>query len=114
MSSLGPLGGIPASAAGAPLSQSQGTDRQRAAQDTASAQRESQTAENAEEAAGIGQTDEDQEASERDADGRKLWEAAPEAADNNEEETNDSSPPAEPKLSKDVTGESGNQLDLSG
>jgi hypothetical protein len=64
----------------------------------------------AESAAGIGETGEDSEVSDRDADGRRLWE---------EQLGNASADGPEPTehpeaLSKDATGDRGNQLDLSG
>jgi hypothetical protein len=107
--SVGPMGGVVVSAAGSPLAQTKGADVERAEQETAGQQRQVQGQFRAESAAGIGQADgEDHEASERDADGRRLWEASP--------RTKNSSVPAEPAPHpvKDATGESGNQLDLTG
>lgn len=106
--SIGPLGGIAASAAGTALAQTKSADVERAELDTLNQQRQAQSDFRAEAAAGIGQADgEDHEASERDADGRRLWEAA--AAGKRSSE-----PPAPRPPVKDVTGEAGNQLDLSG
>jgi hypothetical protein len=58
-------------------------------------------------AAGIGTTDEDQETSERDADGRMFWEQA-----NHTKQVEEVEVPS--KQSKDPTGASGNSLDLTG
>lgn len=66
---LGPLGSLP----GLQSAQSRGeTDRVR--HDTATAERTQQADEYAEQAAGIGRTAEDEQTTERDADGRRLWE----------------------------------------
>jgi len=111
--SLGPLGGIPASAAGSPLAQTVGSEVERAQQDTAARERRVQTDQKADNAAGIGQADgEDHETAERDADGRRLWERPPQAesADASEEDSLRS----ERRRSKDASGERGNLLDLSG
>jgi hypothetical protein len=105
------LGGVLGSAAGAPLSQTSGGETERTQRDTAVQQRQADTDARAERAAGIGTTDEDQEATERDADGRRLWEAPPEKkSDAADEEQN----AAQPRQSKDATGLSGNHLDLTG
>ncbi|MEQ8209677.1 MAG: hypothetical protein RH917_07575 [Lacipirellulaceae bacterium] len=100
---------VNASAAGAPLSQKAGAT-ERTKQDTSAQQRTEQTDLKAEEASGIGTTEEDQETSERDADGRRLWEAGPDA----NEEATESIETKSPKLAKDPTGEMGNSLDLTG
>ena len=106
--SIGPMGTI-GSAAGSPLAQGQGSEVNRAQQDTADNARQTQAAEKAENAAGIGQTEQDEETADRDADGRRLWEIAPEA---DEQEQEDST--AGEQRSKDPTGQKGGQLDLSG
>jgi len=113
--SVGPLGagGIAASAAGSPLAQTQGSEPERAAQDASAQQRRIRSDEKAEAAAGIGETNgEDHESEERDADGRRLWEEPAEAQTEEEQEESAQTPPE--RLSKDVSGESGNMLDLSG
>lgn len=109
--SIGPLGGIAAGAAGSPLAQVKGSDVERAQQDSSAQERRAQNELKADNAAGIGETDgEDHETAERDADGRRLWEktARPEKGDS------DGGPSSGPRRSKDVTGESGTQLDLTG
>jgi hypothetical protein len=110
--SIGPLG-IIGSVAGSPLAQSKGSEVDRAAQDTAHQSRQINSENKAEQAAGIGQTEEDQESSDRDADGRRLWEeqAPPREA------SQDDAPAGEETdapRSKDPSGLSGGQLDLTG
>lgn len=106
--SVGPLGGIIASAAGIPAAQAKGSEIERAQQDTVHQQRQAQGEFRAEAAAGIGQTDgEDHEASDRDADGRSPWKF-PARTQGPADES------AAGRASKDATGDSGNQLDLSG
>lgn len=106
--SLGIIGGV----AGSPLSQVKGdADRVRAAADAQARQVDAQ--QQAEDAAGIGRTDgENHETHERDADGRRFWEAPPEPkseASVVEEAPGDDVPhPADP------TGQRGGQLDLTG
>ena len=114
--SIGPMGGIGASAAGASLSQTKGSEAERAAQEGTNQQRSVESDKAAERSAGIGETSEDQESSDRDADGRRLWENKEEEG---EAEQNDNATEAEEHTStqrkvKDVHGESGNELDLTG
>jgi hypothetical protein len=59
-------------------------------------------------AGGIGQTEEDEEADERDADGRRLWERTRRG-----QASPDDAASGEP-VSKDATGQAGNALDLVG
>lgn len=100
-----------ASAAGAPLSQLAGAETERAAKDSAVQQRHANSEAKSESASGIGETEHDQEASERDADGRRLWEAPPEK----QHQTQEGSPAAiEQRQVKDPNGIAGNALDLTG
>jgi hypothetical protein len=69
-------------------------------------QRLADTKAKSEKASGIGQMDEDQQASERDADGRRLWEDS--------SKKKNSIDPEPPRQAKDATGQSGNALDLTG
>ena len=69
---LGALGMVGSVAAAGIAQRAASEDRVR--QDTVDQQRQTEAATQAELAAGIGQTDEDQETSERDADGRSPWE----------------------------------------
>jgi hypothetical protein len=102
--------GIIGSLAGTPLPQ-RAADADKVQQGAGEQSRATDAAERAEGAAGIGQTEEDSEASERDADGRRLWEQqqAKVTAQNASEATD--SPPLR---SKDPTGSCGGQLDLTG
>ncbi len=106
--SLGPLGGIAGSAAGAPLSQTKGSESERSLQDASGAERTAGMAEKADTASGIGETQQDQEISDRDADGRRLWEV------DERPDTTESGPDEETRQSKDASGSSGTQLDLTG
>lgn len=111
--SLGPLSSLPASAAGAPLAQSTGSDAARAKQETAAAQRSAAASRHADDAAGISQADgEDHQSDERDADGRLPWEIGGQPKPDKQAEDaggDDQHPPG----SRDATGERGGQLDLS-
>jgi hypothetical protein len=109
--SLLPLGGIVGSAAGVPLSQSSGSETERTQRDVGVQQRQVEGNDRTEQAAGIGTTEEDQATSERDADGRRLWEAP---AEKKKEPLAGEAAASEPRLSKDATGLSGNNLDLTG
>ena len=108
---VGPMGGIVGSAAGTPLSQTAGSEAERASKDASAGQRVAESKEKSEKASGIGQTEQDQEASERDADGRRLWEAPP---GGKEEDAQTKENKSSQRKSKDPTGNSGNSLDLSG
>src|SRR5262245_31943408 len=103
-----PLGGIVSSAAGAPLSQTAGSEAERVQQENIAHARQTEANQQAELAAGIGQTGEDQESSERDADGRRLWEGPTKARKGT---TKPSAADTQPRQSKDATGQSGNHLD---
>jgi len=107
-----PLGGIISSAAGAPLSQTQGSETERAQKDSLAQSRQVEAKQKADAAAGIGHTEQDQESSERDADGRRFWEASTKQ----EAPPRDGEAPSEQstRQSKDATGQSGTKLDLTG
>jgi len=108
--SIGSLGLI-GSLATTPLPQ-KAADADKSVRDAADQSREAEAARQAEAAAGIGETEEDSQASERDADGRRLWEQQQGKQPPAEEEAvlADSPPP----LNKDPSGESGGELDLVG
>ena len=107
--SVGPMSGVVGSAAGAPLSQTAGSETERAQKDSSAQERQVEKDKKAADAAGIGQTEEDQGASERDADGRRFWEA------DKEKKPDQAADPSEPsRQAKDPTGSSGNSLDLTG
>ena len=110
--SIGPMG-ITGSLAGGQLQQATGSDTERTQQETAAQSRETKNSEKAEQAAGIDQTTEDAETSERDADDRRLWEDGDEPgveeAGDGTHESGDQAPQA-----KDPDGNCGMNLDLSG
>lgn len=111
---VGSLAGTIASAAGSPLSQTAGSEAERASRDSAAQQRQVDSNQKAELAAGIGQTREDQESSERDADGRRPWEAPVKKGAGNGDEQDAGASIAPARQSKDASGQCGNQLDLTG
>lgn len=107
--SVGPLVPLAASLAGSPLAQARGSETERAAQDSVRTERQAASEQKAEAAAGVGVTDQEHEASERDADGRRLW----------EEQHGKKTAPESPKetverKALDPTGQCGTRLDLSG
>ena len=106
---VGPMSGVVNSAAGAPLSQTSGSETERTQKDSSASQRQVENDKKASDAAGVGQTEQDEGAAERDADGRRFWEAAP----GQPQEPADDLPEA-PRQSKDPSGSSGNSLDLTG
>lgn len=105
---VGSMGGVVGSAAGAPLSQTAGSETERTQKDASASQRQAVHEKKAADAAGIGTTEQDQEASERDADGRRFWEN-PDESKPDEEGQNDP-----PRQAKDPSGSSGNSLDVTG
>ena len=111
--SVGPMGFF-SSIAATPLSQSKGSDVDRAAQDTSGQSAQTTNAAKAENAAGIGATDGDEHGTaERDADGRRIFEKSP--GKKKPVATDADIAVATPTaLSKDASGDSGNQLDLTG
>ena len=109
--SIGSLG-IVGSLAGASLAQ-KAAEVDKTQRDAADAARQTDANARAESAAGIGETEEESQASERDADGRRLWERQAKKNDSTtaEEDVAASTPAA---LAKDPTGLSGGTLDLTG
>jgi hypothetical protein len=109
--SVGPLGGILGSVAGSQSAQS-GSDVARARQDAIHQNRQAKLDGHAENTAGVAETDgEEHQSGERDADGRRPWEIP--IGEANMPRTADDTA-ASPKLSRDASGMSGSQLDLSG
>jgi hypothetical protein len=106
--SLGIIGGL----AGSALPQ-RATETVRADRESIEQTRALKTAERAELAAGIGQTEEDAGTSERDADGRRLWELD-ELINKSKDSTDSTAAAASASLSKDPSGTRGLQLDLTG
>jgi len=109
--SVGPLGMI-GSMASTQLAQSQGSEINRTQQETTSQARVVQANERAEQAGGIGHTEQEQEATDRDADGRRPWEISGKKPD--EDAPDSATLDAGQHLSKDPAGVSGRQLDLTG
>lgn len=106
--SIGPVGGILGSAAGAPLAQTKGSESERSRVEGNARQRETDSQIKTEAASGVGKTDSDEGASDRDADGRKLYEDSPEAETANEEPS-----PDQPASAAKANGRGG-KLDLLG
>ena len=106
---IGATTGALTSAAGAPLSQTVGAEAERSQKDASVQQRIADAQAKSEKASGIGQTEQDSEASERDADGRRLWEDTGKKKEDAVAEQAES-----PRQAKDVSGMSGNSLDLTG
>jgi hypothetical protein len=106
-----PNAGVVASAAGTGMAQASGSDAVRSRQAVANQQRQLESLAKADETAGIAKTDgEDQETNDRDADGRMPWHLGAVAQ---ELQLDDAASDA-PHPAKDASGESGNQLDLTG
>ena len=106
IASLGIVGGLASSATA-----QRAADTERIERETTEQTRQTTADEKAENAAGIGQTEEDSQTSERDADGRRPWE------NTRRKKTPPASATAESTelpSSKDPTGACGNQLDLMG
>ena len=81
--------------------------------DAASALRRTTSDQKAKRAEGLGATDADKETSDRDADGRRLWEFG-RNKDDSDKTSEESGQTHAPRQSKDATGESGGLLDLTG
>lgn len=108
--SIGSLG-IVGSLAGTALTQ-KAAEVDKTQRDAADAARQTDASARAESAQGIGQTEEESEASERDADGRRLWERQQQKK-KPIEEVQAASTPAEIHA-KDPEGLSGGIVDLTG
>jgi hypothetical protein len=85
---------------------------QRARQETTDQARQVRADDKAENAAGVGETEQDEQASDRDADGRRLWEAPPESPDEAAESEHGSDDTTH--RGRDPRGDCGSRLDLSG
>lgn len=108
---VGPMGMAGSIAGGLP--QIRSAEAGRAEKQSADQARKTASDQKAEAAAGVGETAQDEKASDRDADGRRLWEAIPEHESAQDEATEEPEPQETPR-SKDPTGSSGGQLDLNG
>jgi hypothetical protein len=100
--------GMAGSVAGG-LPQIRTAETERSQQQAGDQTRRAQGEQHSEQAAGIGQTEEDAHVFDRDADGRRLWEAPEQRAKADEAPLGPDRSP-----SKDPTGERGGHLDLSG
>jgi len=111
--SVGPMTGVTGSAAGAPLSQTSGSETERSQKDASANRRQVDGEKQAEKASGIGQTEQDQEASDRDADGHYFGEGQGKKKEN-PKQPEITTEPEPPRQAKDPSGISGNSLDLTG
>lgn len=109
--SIGSFGGVGGSAAGAPLSQTKGSETERNQQQSAAAERGAELEKKAADAAGIGTTAEDQETSDRDADGRRTYDDTLEIESDDSQEAEED---VAEKKHKPGPGEPGHTLDLIG
>jgi hypothetical protein len=105
---IGVTTGALGSAAGAPLSQTAGGEAERAKKEAGVQQRLADAQTKSEQAEGIGEMHQDEQASERDADGRRLWEGPPDKKDSVDD------PDHANRQAKDPTGMTGGSLDLTG
>lgn len=97
--------------AGAPLAATKGSEIERSLHASSNKDRQVQGDKKAADAAGVGSTDgQDHQTEQRDADGRRLWEAP--LAEKPAEEVNEDGTPIL-RSGKNASGDSGNQLDLS-
>lgn len=112
--SVGPMGMAGSVAGGLP--QIRSADAGRAEKQTTDQARRANSDQKAESAAGVGETTQDEKASDRDADGRRMWEAAndPDSESNEAATEVAENETQEAPQSKDPTGSSGGRLDLSG
>lgn len=112
MTPTGPLGSI----AGSPLAQTKGAEVDRARQESARQTNVERAQEKSEKAAGMGAAEEQHAASDRDADGRMLWETNEQTTNEQttDGDTNSQDSSSEKRQSKDASGQRGSHLDLSG
>jgi hypothetical protein len=104
--------GIVATAAATQLAQLRGSETERVQQETTIYERATESTAEAEAAEGIGTTNEEQAAADRDADGRRPWEIGPQEKSEGGANLSGDSPSSH--RAKDPTGQAGSQLDLSG
>ncbi|MEO0530783.1 MAG: hypothetical protein AAF266_09455 [Planctomycetota bacterium] len=104
--SMGPLGGIVSSAAGTALSQTKGASTEREATEAAARDKADELDLRAEKSSGVGQTEGDAESSDRDADGRRLWEQQ------QERDKEDPGEEAADEVQSSENDEDGGHLDL--
>ena len=107
--SIGSLG-IVGSLAGTPLAQ-KGPETDKVQKEATDRTRQTEADARAESAAGIGQTEEESQASERDADGRRPWEVP--ATKKEDEAATDTAGDSIP-IGKDPSGDRGGLIDIRG
>lgn len=105
--------GVVGSLAATPLAQ-RGPEAEKAHREAAVHRQAEQSLQAAEAASGIGQTQEESEASDRDADGRRLWEESVRPKTNSPDEGSGDRPASAVGPAPDPTGQCGTQLDLLG
>jgi len=101
--------GMAGSVSGA-LPQTRVAEADKSQQQAADQARQATSNEKAEQAAGVGETEHDEQASDRDADGRRLWEETQPAHQDDDEPADVAQDPH----SRDPSGQRGANLDLSG
>ncbi|MEX1039436.1 MAG: hypothetical protein WDZ51_02315 [Pirellulaceae bacterium] len=112
--SIGPGAmGIASSLAASPLAQNSSSEVNRNQQASRDQSRQVESAEKAEKAAGVGDPEESEKTSDRDADGRRAWEK-PAGSHDDPSAHDDDSCGGGGSQSKDPTGQRGGNLDLSG
>jgi hypothetical protein len=94
------------------LPQSHNATTERTGKQASDQARQASSEEKAESASGVGETEQDEQASDRDADGRRLWEGAGDEQPATDHDGSSRVP--DDRQSKDPTGTSGGNLDLSG
>lgn len=109
--SVGPMGLAGSIVGGLP--QIRSAEAGRVEKQSADQARQTKSDQKAEAAEGVGETTQDEKASDRDADGRRLWEAMPEQSAK-VDEPSEGALTQKASQSKDPTGTSGGQLDLTG
>lgn len=109
--SITPAFGIAQSFASSSLTLAKGADADRAAAEVAEQVTAIEANEKSDNTAGLGEAEEQSGASERDADGRRMWELPHKQAE--EEASANVAPPGVSPV-KDASGQRGTQLDLLG
>lgn len=113
--SVGPMGsGIAASVAASQLAQNSSSEINKNQQDTNNQARKVDSSAKAEKASGVGDPEQSEQTSDRDADGRRLWERPQTPDEETAQENSTDQESAKPAGAKDPTGQRGGTLDLSG
>ncbi|MGY8770890.1 MAG: hypothetical protein ACKVH8_20965 [Pirellulales bacterium] len=113
--SVGPMGGgIVASLAASQLAQNSSSEVNKNQQETNNQARQVDASEKAEKATGVGDPEQSEQTSDRDADGRRLLERSQNPDEQAIEENSADTEESKPAGAKDPTGQRGGTLDLSG